>query len=140
MVDRSAINGRVGGSSDLRNSSLRLAVAIYVQLSFPGLARPTDERDDSTAVRSRSLPHNRRARQRIIALELELSKRRYEDPAWIGYLNAMIGENDEAFKWLEKGYEEKSDFIAYVKVDPSMKNLHSDPRYIELLKKMNLPL
>ncbi len=80
------------------------------------------------------------AMQRILALEVELSKRRYEDPAWIGYLHAMIGENDEAFKWLEKAYDEKSDFVAYVKVDPAMKNLHSDPRYIALLKKMNLPL
>jgi serine/threonine protein kinase/tetratricopeptide (TPR) repeat protein len=79
------------------------------------------------------------AMQRILALDVELSKRRYEDPAWIGYLYAMIGENDEAFKWLEKAYEEKSDFIAYVKVDLALKNLHSDPRYIALLKKMNLP-
>ena len=80
------------------------------------------------------------AMQRILALEIELSKRRYEDPAWIGYLYAMIGENDEAFKWLEKGYEEKSDFIDYVKIDPAMRNLSSDPRYTALLKKMNLPL
>ena len=46
----------------------------------------------------------------------------------------------QAFEWFEKAYEEKSDFIDYVKIDPAMETLSSDPRYTALLKKMDLPL
>jgi hypothetical protein len=35
--------------------------------------------------------------------EVELSKRRYEDPAFIGYIYAAMDDKDQAFAWLEKG-------------------------------------
>jgi serine/threonine protein kinase/Tfp pilus assembly protein PilF len=79
------------------------------------------------------------AMRRIIELELQLAKRRYVDPADIGYNYAELGEEDQAFFWLEKAYAEKSDSIGYIKVHERVGNLHSDPRYAALLKKMGLP-
>jgi serine/threonine protein kinase/Tfp pilus assembly protein PilF len=79
------------------------------------------------------------AMRRIIELQLELAKRRYVDPAEIAFDYAEIGEKDQAFLWLEKGYAEKSDLIAYIKVAPGVASLRSDPRYVALLKKMGLP-
>jgi serine/threonine protein kinase/tetratricopeptide (TPR) repeat protein len=77
--------------------------------------------------------------RRIIELELELAKRRYVDPAEIGVDYAEVGEKDQAFLWLEKAYAEKSNRIAWIKSDHRANNLHSDPRYATLLKKMGLP-
>ena len=79
------------------------------------------------------------AMRRIIELQLELAKRRYVDPADIAFNYAEIGDKDQAFLWLEKGYAEKSDLTEYIKVSPSTANLRSDPRYAALLKKMGLP-
>jgi TolB-like protein/DNA-binding winged helix-turn-helix (wHTH) protein/Tfp pilus assembly protein PilF len=53
---------------------------------------------------------------------------------------AMIGENDKAFAWLEKGYAEREgQDLSLLKVDPSYKNLRSDPRFSALLRKLGLP-
>jgi serine/threonine protein kinase/Tfp pilus assembly protein PilF len=76
---------------------------------------------------------------RTIELELRLAKRRYVDPADIAFKYAELGEKDQAFFWLEKGYAEKSDLTAYVKTEWRMESLRSDPRYAALVKKMGLP-
>ena len=71
--------------------------------------------------------------------EKELSKRRYEDPALIGFIYARAGDKDQAFAWLEKGFNEKSDTVQYLKISHMVDPLRSDPRYAELLKRMGLP-
>ena len=77
--------------------------------------------------------------RRRIELQMQLAKRRYVDPADIGYNYAELGEKDQAFLWMEKAYAEKSDDVAFIKVSRSMASLRSDPRYAALLKKMGLP-
>lgn len=70
--------------------------------------------------------------------EVELSKRRYEDPAFIGFVYAKAGDKDQAFAWLEKGLKEKSDAIQYLKINHMADSLRSDPRYGEMLKGMGM--
>src|SRR5260370_14948409 len=77
--------------------------------------------------------------RRSIELQVQLAKRRYVDPADIGYNYAKLGEKDQAFFWLEKAYAEKSDDVEFIKVNRSVASLRSDPRYAALLKKMGLP-
>ncbi len=71
--------------------------------------------------------------------EVELSKRRYEDPAYIGGIYALAGDKDLAFAWLEKGFNEKSDYFQYLKISHMLDPLRSDPRYTALLKRMAMP-
>jgi Tfp pilus assembly protein PilF len=79
------------------------------------------------------------AMKRVVELQLQLAKRRYVDPADIGFNYAELGEKDQAFSWLEKAYAEKSDLIEYIKAERRGASLRSDPRYAALLKKMGLP-
>ena len=72
--------------------------------------------------------------------EKALSKKQYEDPAFVASVYAAAGEKDEAFAWLEKGFKEKSGAMQYVKSSHLMDSLHSDPRYADLLKRMGMPL
>jgi len=67
---------------------------------------------------------------------LDLRARRYVDAYLIGAVYAGLGEKDKAFEWLTKAYEEHAGQLVCIRVDPWMKNLRSDPRYKELLKKM----
>jgi len=61
------------------------------------------------------------------------------DDAYIaGQINARMGNRDEALRWLEKAYEQRSGYVALLKVDPELDNLHSDPRFQPLLRRMNL--
>jgi adenylate cyclase len=54
---------------------------------------------------------------------------------------ARVGEKDQAFEWLERAYQEQSLgwFVVDLKVDPMLDPLRDDPRYADLLRRMNLP-
>ncbi len=67
---------------------------------------------------------------------LDLRARRYVDALLIGLVYVWLGEKDEAFEWLTRAYEEHAGQMVFLKIDPLLKNLHSDLRYKELLKKM----
>jgi TolB-like protein/Tfp pilus assembly protein PilF len=67
---------------------------------------------------------------------LDLREKRYVDAYMIGEVYAGLGEKDQAFEWLNKAYEERSGQMISIKIDPWIKNLRSDPRYKELLKKV----
>src|SRR5688572_53333 len=56
----------------------------------------------------------------------------------IAEVYALRGEKDKAFLWLEKAYLAKEARLTYLKGDPLLKNLESDPRHKVFLKKMNL--
>jgi len=51
---------------------------------------------------------------------------------------AALEELDEAFLWLEKGYERREESMLSIKVDPKADNLKNDPRFAELLNKIGL--
>jgi serine/threonine protein kinase/TolB-like protein/Tfp pilus assembly protein PilF len=76
---------------------------------------------------------------RIIELRKQLTQRRYVDPTDIAYTYATLGDKDQAFYWLEKAYSKKAGGLQFIKVSKQMDPLRSDPRYIDLLKRMGLP-
>ncbi|MEP6913837.1 MAG: winged helix-turn-helix domain-containing protein [bacterium] len=51
---------------------------------------------------------------------------------------ALLGNRDEAFKWLEEAYRDHSFGLIYLKVDPEFDSLRSDQRYTDLLRRINL--
>jgi eukaryotic-like serine/threonine-protein kinase len=62
----------------------------------------------------------------------------YVPPYSIGALYANLGEKDHAFEYLQKAYEQGSIYATFLKVDPELDPIRSDPRYAELLRKMGL--
>jgi serine/threonine protein kinase/tetratricopeptide (TPR) repeat protein len=54
-------------------------------------------------------------------------------------LYADIGDRDHAFEWLDIGYQERCPWMVWLRTDPLLDPLHSDPRYAELVKKMGFP-
>ena len=55
-------------------------------------------------------------------------------------LYTIAGENAQALEWLEKGLEERSPQMPYVDTWAELAPLRSDPRFQDLLRKMNLPV
>ena len=56
------------------------------------------------------------------------------------FVNAYLGlgENDEAFAWLEKAYKEQSDILLFIKVHPYFDPLRGDPRFADLVRRVGL--
>jgi hypothetical protein len=66
----------------------------------------------------------------------EISKERYVAALHRALICVGLVEKEQAFDWLEKAYEEH--FIVVIKVFPSYDPLRSDPRFADLLRRMNL--
>jgi TolB-like protein/DNA-binding winged helix-turn-helix (wHTH) protein/Flp pilus assembly protein TadD len=60
-------------------------------------------------------------------------------PVGIAAVHAFRGESDEAFKWLDRAYDQKDSLLYRIKFSPEFDRIHADPRYAAFLKKMNLP-
>jgi serine/threonine protein kinase/Tfp pilus assembly protein PilF len=80
----------------------------------------------------------RAAVSRDIELRKQTAQRRNIDLGFIAYDYAALGDKDQTFAWLEKAYSEKAGSLGYIKVTKAMDPLRSDPRYIDLLKRMGL--
>ena len=52
-------------------------------------------------------------------------------------VHAALGQTDQAFAALEEGHRSRAEWMAYLKVDPQMDPLRSDPRYAAFLKRLN---
>jgi TolB-like protein len=74
--------------------------------------------------------------------ELELTKKRaqhiYILPYNVARICARLGVKDEAFAWLEKAYEERSEHLTMLKVDPLLDSLRPDPRFANLVRRVGL--
>jgi len=51
----------------------------------------------------------------------------------------VLGETEEAFRWLEAAYSEHSAMMVFLKTDPRFAELHPEPRFQELLRRMSFP-
>jgi TolB-like protein/DNA-binding winged helix-turn-helix (wHTH) protein len=52
---------------------------------------------------------------------------------------AFRSQYNEAFEWLDRAHAQRDTTLMLAKMDPLLKNLHGDPRFAALLKKLNLP-
>jgi len=77
--------------------------------------------------------------QRALEELKELSKKRYVSPYNFACIYAGLNDKDQAFEWLERTYQERAFFMTQLKVDTVLDNLRPDPRFKDLLKRMNLP-
>jgi tetratricopeptide (TPR) repeat protein len=82
----------------------------------------------------------RRADALKIAKEFrELSSHSYVDFYQVATIYAGLGDKDEVFRLLEKGYAEHSAIMPFLAADILWDGLRSDPRYSDLLHRIGLP-
>jgi hypothetical protein len=75
---------------------------------------------------------------RALELAVELEARGDQTYYTVAMVHAGLGDRERALTWLERGYAHRSPGLAYVRVDPRLDDLRSDPRFISLLRRMRL--
>ena len=70
---------------------------------------------------------------------MQQSKKQYVSPFYVAIVYAGLGEKDQALDWLEKAYDDHSNAIIFLKVDPQLDTLRASPRFHELQRKLRLP-
>ena len=61
------------------------------------------------------------------------------DAYYIATAYAGLGDREQTLSWLEKGYEEHSPGMVFLRTDPLMDSMLSDPRYIDLMRRVGFP-
>ena len=74
--------------------------------------------------------------RRILA-ELE-NGRTYVSHYEIAILYVRLGDYDQAFRWLERSYDERNNSLIFIKSDTRLDRLRKEPRFIDLLRRMGL--
>jgi TolB-like protein/Tfp pilus assembly protein PilF len=81
----------------------------------------------------------RSAALRIIEELTSASKHSFIPAFLYALVYAGLEDKDQAFGWLEKAYEERFNRLAYLKQDALWDPLRSDPRFIDMLRRLGIP-
>jgi tetratricopeptide (TPR) repeat protein len=68
----------------------------------------------------------------------ELSRQRYVPAAPRAWAFMGLGDRDRAIEWLEKGCEQHDSGLPHLGIYRAFKPLHADPRFRDLLRRLNL--
>jgi serine/threonine protein kinase/tetratricopeptide (TPR) repeat protein len=99
---------------------------------------PNDVRALSTLGQAYALSGRKDDAHKVLDQLNHLSKQKYVEATAEASVFALLGEKDNAFQWLEKAHEQRSWFLASLRVDRAYDPLRSDPRFADLLRSMNL--
>jgi len=100
--------------------------------------------DDST-IRTASLAHvfgrsgDRRAAEKMIGDLLAQTKTKYVSAYDIAVAYSGLDDREKTFEWLNRAYEEHAGYLAFISGDPRFKQLRSDRRFQDLLRRMRFP-
>ncbi len=67
------------------------------------------------------------------------TKQRYVPALSFAIVYVGLAEKEQAFLWLEKAYDERTNSLAYLKVQATWDPLRSDPRFADLVRRIGLP-
>jgi tetratricopeptide (TPR) repeat protein len=68
-----------------------------------------------------------------------LARRRYAPPTLFAAIHATLGEADQAFEWLDRGYEGRDWYILFVNRQPWLyQSVQADPRWVALMRRIGL--
>jgi tetratricopeptide (TPR) repeat protein len=77
--------------------------------------------------------------QKVLEQLFVLSKERYVTPYGVARIYNALGQKDEALQWLETSYQQQAEWLLLLKVDARFDDLRSDPRFQDLMGRMNFP-
>jgi len=125
----------VVGTIELRGSNYLKAIEEF------RLAQAMETQPIATAYLGYAYARNGQKDKALETLEElnQLARRRFVTPFCQVLVYLGLRENSQAIDWLEKAYEGRSPWLAWLKVEPMFDPLRSDPRFQALYKKMSFP-
>ena len=87
---------------------------------------------------SYAMSGDKQGARKILSDLHEKAKKVYVRPFLFAKIHAALGENDLAFEWFERAYQERDSSLSHILTDESVDCIRDDPRFDELLKKVGL--
>lgn len=82
---------------------------------------------------------NRGVQEWRLAHLKQLAQKSYVSPLEVAFVFARLGQDDEAFRWLDKAYDDHVPMLVRIQQASDLNRLHGDPRYQALIKRIGLP-
>lgn len=76
--------------------------------------------------------------ERILNELIQKSEHTYVSPYDIAIVYAGLGKREKALEWLNRAYEDHSYFMSWLKIDPRLRELRSDPQFVALVRQVGL--
>jgi serine/threonine protein kinase/Tfp pilus assembly protein PilF len=77
--------------------------------------------------------------EEVLANLHRAAERHYIPAFTFALVHLGLNEHDKAFEWLNKGLEERSGFLPFLKVEPLLDSIRHDQRFSDLLLRVGLP-
>ena len=88
--------------------------------------------------RAYALAGNERAAREVLGELIALSERVYVSSLDIAIIHSALGDTTLALEWLERAHAERADHLPYIKVNPRLDGLRSEPRFQKIMEQMGL--
>ena len=101
-------------------------------------AKLIDDRPEVSAMiaQTYAVSGRRKEARRILNSLEEQSKHHYISAYYLALIYAGLNDKERAFRWLEKAYSDRNEWLVWLKVDPRFDYLWTDPRFTELLRRI----
>ncbi len=103
----------------------KLDAEAYLALGFMGYAH--------------ALAGQRAEAETLLSVLQDISQRKYVSPYSMLVIHLAIGPEERVFEILEQLYEERNDWLVWLKVSPELKSVRNDPRFKELMRRVGFP-
>lgn len=97
----------------------------YIALGFMGYAH--------------ALNGQRAEAETLLSILEEIAQRKYVSPYSLLLIHLALGPLERVFQLLEQLYEERNDWLVWLKVSPELQNIRKDPRFQDLLRRIGFP-
>jgi TolB-like protein/Flp pilus assembly protein TadD len=81
---------------------------------------------------------NRAAANQTLKQALDSPREDAPSPYTVALVYIAMGDKGQGFAWLEKAYAARSEYMVWLKVDPRLNGLRSDPRFADLMRRVGL--
>jgi len=79
-------------------------------------------------------------REEALKIAEEIKADPHSIDTWgLAEIYAALGDKDEAFRWLDEGYKVRFSWIPWIASNPNFESLRDDPRFANMLKRLNVP-
>ncbi len=88
---------------------------------------------------AQALTGSRHAAKAALAGLVLAGRQRYISPHHLAHIHVALGETDAAFHWLERAFQDRSDYMPLLGVDPLLDTIRDDPRFADVIRRVGIP-
>jgi TolB-like protein/DNA-binding winged helix-turn-helix (wHTH) protein len=86
-----------------------------------------------------ALSGNQEEALRLLQQLAAQSRKQYVSPFYVAVVYVALGKTETAMDWMDKAFADRSNGLVFLKVEPELDPLRSNPRFVALQRKLNFP-